>query len=261
MEKIFYSIGKAAELAGITTEALRHYDRIGLVRPSETNKWTKYRYYTEQDIIRLNVVVALRNMGIPLQNIRTMLDLDDIRKLIGEFDNALRQADEKIRRLQEAKNRIAHVKKFYESKRDEDSNGIAVKEIRQRVILLSDKQISPTIENLHDYHRHFYAQIGADRISSFAFEDIAGIYEKDGEQKMFAVCSRHDEGKELLTLLEGKYLYAECTDKTYESVLSGLIDIAQKEYNVKAPFIVRMIKLTGILQWKYEIQILVGQLS
>ena len=39
MEKIF-SIGKAAELAGMTAETLRHYDRIGLVHPCKTDEWT-----------------------------------------------------------------------------------------------------------------------------------------------------------------------------------------------------------------------------
>lgn len=261
MEQKFFSIGKVASLAKITTETLRHYDRIGLVKPSKTDKWTKYRYYTEQDTIRLNVVVALRNMGISLKNIKTMLDANDIQRLVGEFDKALRQADDKIRQLQEAKKRISHVKKYYESKRNEVPGGIAIKDFPPRTLLLSDKSISPTIEDLHDYHRHFYAQVDTRRKPLFAFEDVAGIYEKDDEQKMFAVCLRHDGGKELLPLPQGKYLCAECTDKTYKSVLSTLIDVAKNKYKIEVPYVIRMIKLTGILQWKYEIQILIEQFS
>ena len=258
MEKNLYSIGKTAKLAKITTETLRHYDRIGLIKPSKTDKWTKYRYYTEQDIIRLNVAVALHNMGISLKNIKTMLDLNDIQQLIWEFDEALRQADDKIRQLQDAKNRIVHVKEFYESKQDRSPNGISIKEIPPRTVLLSNKSISPTIEDLHDYHRHFYTQVGENRKAWFAFEDVAGIYEKTDEQKMFAVCTRHDGGEDLLTLPGGKYLYAECADKNYKDICAGLIDIAQKKFNIKAPQIIRIIKLTGILQWKYEIQIFIG---
>ena len=55
MEK-YFSIGEAAKAVHTTTETLRHYDRIGLVKPSKKDEWTKYRYYTEQDIIRLNTV-------------------------------------------------------------------------------------------------------------------------------------------------------------------------------------------------------------
>ena len=42
MEK-YFSIGEAAKAVHTTTETLRHYDRIGLVKPSKKEEWTKYR--------------------------------------------------------------------------------------------------------------------------------------------------------------------------------------------------------------------------
>ena len=42
-----------------TSETLRHDDRIGLVKPSKKDEWTHYRYYTEQDIVRLHTVRAI----------------------------------------------------------------------------------------------------------------------------------------------------------------------------------------------------------
>ncbi len=47
MEK-FFSVSQTAEIVGMTAETLRHYDRIGLVRPNKTDEWTGYRYYTER---------------------------------------------------------------------------------------------------------------------------------------------------------------------------------------------------------------------
>ena len=55
MEKLF-SISEAAEMAGMTSETLRHYDRIGLVKPRRKDDWTGYRYYSRDDIIRLTNV-------------------------------------------------------------------------------------------------------------------------------------------------------------------------------------------------------------
>ena len=63
--KSYYSIGEAAKAAGMTEETLRHYDRVGLVKPSKRDEWTSYRYYTEQDVVRLNTVYALRQMELP----------------------------------------------------------------------------------------------------------------------------------------------------------------------------------------------------
>ena len=153
-DKKFYSVGKTAKLVGMTAETLRHYDRVGLIRPVK-DEWTKYRRYTDRDVIRLNIVSALRSMGIPLREIKTMLDTNDIQKLVGEFERALRRADEAIRKLKEAKRRIERVKRYYESKREIPSGGISVKSMPKREILLSEKPLSPSIETLHDYHRHF----------------------------------------------------------------------------------------------------------
>ena len=41
----YLSIGEAAKAVHTTSETLRHYDRIGLVKPSKKDEWTNYRYY------------------------------------------------------------------------------------------------------------------------------------------------------------------------------------------------------------------------
>ncbi len=68
--KQYFTIGEAAKAVRTTAETLRHYDRIGLVKPSRTDEWTNYRYYTEQDIVRLNTVRALQLMDLPLREIK-----------------------------------------------------------------------------------------------------------------------------------------------------------------------------------------------
>ena len=78
--KNYFSIGEAAKAAHTTNETLRHYDRIGLVKPSKKDEWTNYRYYTEQDIVRLNTVRALQLMDLSLQEIKTVLEYDDLEK-------------------------------------------------------------------------------------------------------------------------------------------------------------------------------------
>ena len=74
----YFSIGEAAKAVHTTTETLRHYDRIGLVKPSKKDEWTNYRYYTEQDIVRLNTVRALQLMDLPLQEIKKVLEYDNL---------------------------------------------------------------------------------------------------------------------------------------------------------------------------------------
>ena len=79
--KKYFSIGEAAKAVHTTSETLRHYDRIGLVKPSRKDEWTNYRYYTEQDIVRLNTVRALQVMDLSLQEIKKVLEYDDLEKM------------------------------------------------------------------------------------------------------------------------------------------------------------------------------------
>ena len=90
-----------------TSETLRHYDRIGLVKPSKKDEWTKYRYYTEQDIVRLNTVRALQLMDLSLQEIKKVLEYDDLEKNYRLLAQAEKKADEKIATLQYSKSKFS----------------------------------------------------------------------------------------------------------------------------------------------------------
>ena len=63
--KKYFTIGEAAKEVNVTAETLRHYDRIGLVHPSQREQETGYRYYTQDDIVRLHTVRALQQMDLP----------------------------------------------------------------------------------------------------------------------------------------------------------------------------------------------------
>lgn len=257
MQKLF-SISQAAKKVNMTTETLRYYDRIGLVHPSQMDKWSKYRYYSENDIVRLHTIRALSCMEIPLKEIKRLIESNNIEEIVCFLQNALIRADKKISELHEAKQRILRAKEFYVSKiNDKPKQDFYIRNIPKRMILLSDKLSQPAIDNLWNYHRHFYSQVGEDKREEFDFEDLAGIYESDKIRRLFAVCKKYSETENLIELPKGKYLCAECTEDNYNNVLQTLIDTAKLKYHAEPKFIIRLIVLTGILQWRYEIQILI----
>ena len=63
-----------AGLAGVTVRALHHYDRMGLLKPRRTE--AGYRLYRAGDLERLEQIVALKSLGIPLKQIGTLLQPD-----------------------------------------------------------------------------------------------------------------------------------------------------------------------------------------
>jgi effector-binding domain-containing protein len=55
---------------------LRHYDQLGLLKPSQTDRFTSYRYYSAEQLPRLNRILALRDLGFSLQQIAGLLEED-----------------------------------------------------------------------------------------------------------------------------------------------------------------------------------------
>lgn len=258
--KKYFSVGEAARAARTTSETLRHYDRIGLVKPSKKDEWTHYRYYTEQDIVRLNTVRALQLMDLPLQEIKKVLEYDDLEKIIDFLDQAEKKADEKISALQYSKSKIRLAKADYERKRQgqQDSRRVFVREYPERVILLSDTLETPTLDNLWNYLSHFYDKVTPARKDRFSFEDLAGMYTENGRTRLFAVCTRYEETEGLKVLPKGRYLCAGCTEENREQTLRGLLRAARTEYGAEPEFTVQLVVVSGILQWNYEAQVYVG---
>src|SRR5689334_21169574 len=67
------TVGAVATLTGVSVRTLHHYDHIGLVVPSVRTP-AGYRGYTDSDIERLHLVLVYRAVGMPLEEIRVLLD-------------------------------------------------------------------------------------------------------------------------------------------------------------------------------------------
>ncbi len=256
----YFSVGEAAKLADMTSETLRYYDRIGLVKPEKKDEWTKYRYYTRQDIVLLHTVRALQQMDLSLQEIRRVLAYDDLEKIIEFLALAEKKADQKIAQIQQSKAKIQLAKVDYEQKRDRRKTGKErfVQTFPMRAILLSDTLEAPTLDTLWNYLGYFYKQVGAEK-DRFAFEDQAGIYTGKDGSRMFAVCTRYAETEGLLYLPAGNYLCADCTEEDRERVWNALVETAKREYGIEPEFGLQMIVVSGILQWQYQLQLLVEE--
>ena len=68
-----YSIQQLSRLSGVTTRALRWYDKIGLLKPSRTAA-SGYRYYGPGEVDRLQDILYYRALGVELAHIREYLD-------------------------------------------------------------------------------------------------------------------------------------------------------------------------------------------
>jgi len=134
----FYRIHEFAELAGVTVKALHHYDRLGLLKPGRSE--AGYRMYRESDLERLEQIVALKFLGVPLKQVKVVLDraavalpealrmqrraLEEKHTLLGNLIRAVRAAEEaaepgnpavlkKIIEVIEMQDSVEVMKKYY----------------------------------------------------------------------------------------------------------------------------------------------------
>ena len=86
-----YSSGDLARATGQTVRTIRFYEEQGLLRPSEVSEGG-HRRYTADDLEKLRLIGDLRELGLPLSEIRAMLDLASCCGSAGEFSMRFEQA-------------------------------------------------------------------------------------------------------------------------------------------------------------------------
>jgi DNA-binding transcriptional MerR regulator len=77
MDDDLLSIGRFARLAGLSVGALRHYDELDLLRPADIDRFTGYRRYRRTQLESARTIARLRELELPLDDIRDVLTMDD----------------------------------------------------------------------------------------------------------------------------------------------------------------------------------------
>jgi DNA-binding transcriptional MerR regulator/effector-binding domain-containing protein len=107
-------IGEFARLGQVSVSALRYYSDAGLLKPAHTDRWTGYRYYDLDQLPSLNRILALKDLGLSLEDIGRLmgdeLAPEQIRALLRVKQAELReQTRELIERLSRVEARIQQI--------------------------------------------------------------------------------------------------------------------------------------------------------
>lgn len=119
-----YTVKKLAELSGVTVRTLHHYDQIGLLQPAYHGD-NNYRYYEEEQLLMLQQILFYRELDIPLDDIKRILESSEFSKVKAlnghkkvlkmEFDRIkqmIKTIDKTINHL-EGKTKMADEELFY----------------------------------------------------------------------------------------------------------------------------------------------------
>ncbi|UZW54096.1 Cu(I)-responsive transcriptional regulator [Sphingobium sp. JS3065] len=85
------NIGQASKASGVSQRMIRHYEKIGLI-PAAARRDSGYRDYGDTDVHRLRFIANARDLGFPIEEIRTLLDLWADRRRASSEVKAMAQA-------------------------------------------------------------------------------------------------------------------------------------------------------------------------
>jgi len=100
-----YTTKQVSDITGVTTRTLRYYDEIGLLKPYDINI-SGYRLYSEQEIAGLYIVLAYKEVGYNLKEIKQISNLSKQEQLTKLYSAA--------ERLHKKKDRISILIKYVE---------------------------------------------------------------------------------------------------------------------------------------------------
>ena len=103
-------IGELAELAGISRDALRFYEKHGLITPTARTD-SGYRLYSKSDVLRISFILSAKEVGFTLNEIHQLLELE-----VTKDDKSCQDVKQFVdNKIQVVNRRLTEIKKIKQS--------------------------------------------------------------------------------------------------------------------------------------------------
>lgn len=154
-------IGDFSRLAQVSVRTLRLYDEMGLLKPAHIDRFSDYRYYSIEQLPRLNRILALKDLGFSLDQISRMLKdnvpLDQMKGML-----VMKQAEAQ-REVSDAQARLARVAARLQQIENEGKTpayDVMLKQVEPMTIA-SIRQIVPSVEDFGPHCVQQYSELYA----------------------------------------------------------------------------------------------------
>lgn len=181
-----YTVGEVSRISGVPKDTLLYYDRIDLFKPKFVNPDTRYRYYTHDQFWQLDIIIACRNLNIPLATLREILQARDNGRIVELMRQHQDYARERSRYYEQVARDIDWYSEQYALARNADvEDEIRVEHFPERQVVYAEDR-----EFVWEYHvrmieasRHVLARPDSFRRCSGFVMDPAGL-EKNNFMKL-----------------------------------------------------------------------------
>lgn len=96
MKQRKFKIGELSQLCNVTTRALYHYEKMGLLVPDTIDPYTGYRYYNSEQLLKLAYIVWIKEQGFTLSEIKNMFDTGDYTASVDQLNFLLKKCEKEL---------------------------------------------------------------------------------------------------------------------------------------------------------------------
>lgn len=209
-----FSIGEMSKLHNISVQTLRHYDKIGLLKPSYINEKTGYRYYSAKHFVILDLIKQCKAMGLSLDEIKELIEnytsFDSILNIISKQKDMI---DNKIKELSAVKNNISFLENRIKDSLKEGINEVFIKSNEERKFIKYDNtkryteefeiKLSKTLIDMEAKYSSTHKELAF----AISYDDIKENDELIYNNMLISVShSTPKDDDNLITLPKGEYL-------------------------------------------------------
>lgn len=173
-----FKIGDFSRLSRVSVKALRYYDEIGLLKPVTVHSTNRYRYYSVEQLPRLNRVIALKNCGFPLEEVAILMEKDlpmeKVKSILKSRLSGIRQKLnenlDQLLRMQELLENMEYLNTIPVSK-------VSIKKI-DAILVASIRDVIPTYADIWQLYDEVFAYLKRNRIPTVG-PPMAIYYDKE----------------------------------------------------------------------------------
>src|SRR5215213_6064355 len=154
-----FKIGDFSKLSCVSVKTLRYYDELGLLKPAHVDHFTSYRYYSADQLPRLNRILALKDLGFSLEQTMRLLEGALVPAQMREI---LRMKQAELQQhVQDAQARLIRVEarlRLIEQEATMPEYDVVLKQIEAKTVA-SARKVAPTFDEMRQFAREVHSAL------------------------------------------------------------------------------------------------------
>ncbi len=158
-----FKIGEFSKLSQVPVKTLRYYDEIGLLKPARVDRFSSYRYYSAEQLPKLNRILALKDLGLSLDQVAQLLNGDlSAEQIRGMLRLKQAQAQQKVEDEQARLARVERRLRQIEQEGVMSTQEVVLKKVPAMTVA-SVREVVPTYADCGPLYGEIYKYVGRHR--------------------------------------------------------------------------------------------------